>query len=67
MSYSYSAGTSLFAVAVVQQQLCVQMLLSSGVVCSAVVCAVTGDLLQLTSDKYLTGKLLSEHPAHGKA
>ncbi|XP_018021808.1 uncharacterized protein LOC108677995 [Hyalella azteca] len=40
------------------------MVLASGVVCTALLSAVSGDLRGLTSDKYMTGKLLSEHPAH---
>lgn len=44
-----------------------QMILASGVVCSAVVSAVTGDLKQVSSDKYLAGKLLSDNPAHGQS
>ncbi|KAF2347104.1 WD repeat-containing and planar cell polarity effector protein Fritz, partial [Trinorchestia longiramus] len=40
------------------------LVLSSGMVCTALVSAVTGDLRALSSDKYMVGKLLSEHPAH---
>ena len=42
------------------------MFLSSGIVCTAVVSAVSCDLRHLSSDKYLVGKLLSENPAHGQ-